>query len=451
MKYYLNIFIFLLLFPFIFVACLKRTNFKKEFSDLDMYSKKLTNYELELKTDEQLLDNIKTMTLDKLSLKNAIGIALKNNIFLQASFEDLGVAKSDLEYAGLYDSNPHVGAIVRFPNKKHAKTVFELEGEIPISSYWQIPFKRKIFKDELIIITWGITSLILDITRDVKKTYAKCFFESEIIGVYEKIIQVLLELIKRTKIRKNYGLETNKSIYLIKEQYVRFLEEKNKKINNLNNFVLNLKKLLGINLAYNKITFETNLKYISCLNFDKDLLMHFMQAYNPDIYLANQMISKYQNILKLEQSKFIKEFNLGFSYKREADGLREFGPLLSMDIPFFDTNNAEINKVKFLIQKLRKSYLDQKEEIKQNLLISFNNFIYFSNLKDTYLKHLIPLKNKIKKFTLKYFEKMQLTRIEDLQAQLNLYLTEIEYLDTCKEKFMFLADIERNAGKNLCI
>ncbi|MBD3272927.1 hypothetical protein GF385_01065 [Candidatus Dependentiae bacterium] len=450
MNYKIKIFLVLILLQ---TGCSKKTDIKKEFEVLNSYSKNLVGHDLEMMSDVELIENGKRISFDEISLGEAVGIALKNSSFLQASFEDLGIAKADLEYAGLYGTNPHLESILKFPENRNSgkKPIWELEGSIPLSKYWQVPLKRRVFKDELLIVTWGIASVILDTIKNTKTSYANCFFLELQIKKYKEIINIANELLRRMEMRKNYGLETDKAIYEAKEHLQKFIIEKNRLTNEFKNQLINLRKAIGINLKGRRFALKTDLKKLSSLSFDRKLLLILMKNNNPDLYLADIMISKYKKVLTLERSKFIKELNLGFSYEREDDGSKVFGPLLSMNLPIFDSNRGEIEKTKFMIRKLKKTYLDKKSLIKQELLTNYNNFNYFNDLVKVYESSLIPLRNNIKEFTLKHFKRMQLTKIESLNAKLDFYLTEVEKLKKEKEKFISLVNLERIVGKELVI
>ena len=56
-------------------------------------------------------------TSSTLTRNMAVGIALKKNASLQANFEHLGVARADLEKAGVF-ANPYLDAIFAIPKDK---------------------------------------------------------------------------------------------------------------------------------------------------------------------------------------------------------------------------------------------------------------------------------------------------------------------------------------------
>ena len=66
--------------------------------------------------DAAVVDAVRSMLQQELTIDEAVQIALLNNRSLQATYEELGIAQADLVQAGLL-RNPLFGASFRFPDK----------------------------------------------------------------------------------------------------------------------------------------------------------------------------------------------------------------------------------------------------------------------------------------------------------------------------------------------
>src|SRR4030042_1650482 len=90
---------------------------------------------------------------------------------LQATFEEIGVAKADLVQAGLF-TNPNLSALFRFPFGGGGSDI-EAAGLIKISDFWQIPLRQKVAAARLETAILEVSDEILNTVADVKRAHNK--------------------------------------------------------------------------------------------------------------------------------------------------------------------------------------------------------------------------------------------------------------------------------------
>src|SRR3989304_2236085 len=114
-------------------------------------------------------EEVNKLLSDGLTEDNAVKIALINNHALQATFEEIGIAKADLVQAGLF-TNPNLSALFRFPFGGGG-TDIEAAGLIKISDFWQIPLRKKLAAARLEAAILEVSDEILNTVDDVKRAH----------------------------------------------------------------------------------------------------------------------------------------------------------------------------------------------------------------------------------------------------------------------------------------
>ncbi len=78
--------------------------------------------------DQEIRKIVQELTAHELTPDQIVQIALLNNLELQATYEDLGIAQADLVQAGLL-KNPVISAEMRFPARPHYPVMVNVEDE----------------------------------------------------------------------------------------------------------------------------------------------------------------------------------------------------------------------------------------------------------------------------------------------------------------------------------
>jgi len=134
-------------FFILFLSGCRKGNIEKEFSHIKDSTYIMTGYDVVLLSSVEM--SVDEMVMQKIAAgitrNEAISIALKNNPELQVHFETLGIAKADLEQAGLY-TNPDIHGFF-WPPLEDTVMETEVEPFFKISDLWQVPLIKKVQKD----------------------------------------------------------------------------------------------------------------------------------------------------------------------------------------------------------------------------------------------------------------------------------------------------------------
>ncbi len=113
---------------------------------------------------------IESVLDQELTIENAICVALVNNRELQATFEQLGIAKAELAQAGLLP-NPVFSLAYRFATRPAASTLIDMSLLQNIIDSLLIPLKKKRAAAELEAVKANVTGAVLDLIAETSISY----------------------------------------------------------------------------------------------------------------------------------------------------------------------------------------------------------------------------------------------------------------------------------------
>jgi cobalt-zinc-cadmium efflux system outer membrane protein len=156
----------------VFAGC--STNPKAEFGDVQRTIKERSGHTVMWTRDESgvadVQNQIDALLQTNLTVEAAVQIALVNNPRLQATFEEIGIAKADLVQAGLL-RNPRFAGSWRFPDSppSAANTEYSVTGDILNAIL--LPLRKKIAARNLGAVKLRVADEVLRLIAEVKGAF----------------------------------------------------------------------------------------------------------------------------------------------------------------------------------------------------------------------------------------------------------------------------------------
>ncbi len=117
-------------------------------------------------TEEQIADRVDALIADGLTVDEAVHVALLNNRGFQSAFQQIGVSRADLVQSGLL-TNPSVSLMSRFPEGGgRANLTFGFGQQLV--DLWQIPIRKKVARDQLESTMLDVAHRAIDLAADVR-------------------------------------------------------------------------------------------------------------------------------------------------------------------------------------------------------------------------------------------------------------------------------------------
>lgn len=446
--------ILLLFFILLLPACYK-VPITQEFNRLKKVTKEITDSEIIYDSYTKYPEmecTIKSSIANGLSRNEAVKTALMNNPSLQADFAKLGIAKADLIQAGLY-TNPTTNNVFRFPTADHgpgtAQTNIESITTGKLSDLWQVPLRKKIYEDELEIITLRILTAILDIVEQTKSAYDACVRADLQLENEKILLEFTKELHAEIYYRQGFGYSSDLDKYTVDAQVAAAqvamaVREKDRK-----NAYLHLTQLLGITPSSKEIILTDTIFDAVMVTSLCDLESYALE-FRPEMLIAHYKIRRFEDTIRFEKSRIWKDVNIGIGYKQDFDKpFRGWGPAINFEIPLFDTNYAQIAKAEFEFERAKKKLRYRKIKIQEELRSAFNVVNKEKKEIAYYNTFIIPYYEKAVDYTYMYANTMQLNMLTAIESQITLYKAEQKLIDKYYNLHIACNKLERAYGKNI--
>jgi outer membrane protein TolC len=322
-----------------------------------------------------------TFAQNRLTIDDAVKLAIENNIELQKQSAEL--RKADAE----------ISESARLPNPTFSYSREDLEsgnltynewiasGTLPLNFLWnrwsRINSKEKAKDVERLLYE----RLKSKIAADVRSEYYAYFHYSILSSEFNNFLGRLDEITRISSARLSEGdisdyehrrilVEINKIKSIVTEVELK----RNKHFNNLSLLIgLNDNKEVELVPFEYSLQFETELNQLSltALESRKDLLAYRM------------MIESEESALSYNKMQIIPEMSFTAGYKEQADNFNGTVLQFNFAVPLFDRNQTGIEKSKIQLDLLNKELLFLNEKIKREVSEAYNRFISQKRIYDT--------------------------------------------------------------------
>ena len=128
--------------------------------------------------DAQIEQRVQSLLRRQLTVSSAVQIALLNNRELQARFEEIGIAQSEVIEAGLI-SNTNFSASFRFPNRPPSGTNLEYAIAQNFLDLLVLPLRKRIANAQLTQTEIRVADEVLKLAMEVKIAFYTAHYEEQ--------------------------------------------------------------------------------------------------------------------------------------------------------------------------------------------------------------------------------------------------------------------------------
>ena len=439
-----SIYIFLILF----LASCAGIQTTQEWEKVKTFSAERTGVSVQWEKTEDdakfIKEEVNKLLSDGLTEDDAVKIALINNRALQATFEEIGVAKADLVQAGLF-TNPNLSALFRFPFGGGG-TDIEAAGLIKISDFWQIPLRKKVAAARLETAILEVSDEILNTVAEVKRAhneYIALFITSQ---ETEKMKRQMEELKNHLVYRQKFGLTKDIDIYMADAEVFELEEGFLRVEKDLHISRVHLSRVLGLS------TEQFNYEIIGDLprEFkplpDLETLIAHAFYMRPDIQLSKVKVEESRRILALEHKRVFNNVESGIAYAREHDGDDFMGPEVEIQLPIFDQNQAQIVRAEYKLRQAEKELRVKAGLMREEVSATLEKISFARSRVNLIRDKLMTIRQTAVEYAEKYFDAMQLNMLYLLEARRGLLGAQRRLLEAQRDQRNEEIELERALG-----
>ena len=395
--------------------------------------------------EERVNEIVKRDLSEPLSMERAVGVGLINNKKLQGVFEEIGIGKADLVQAGLI-KNPSLSALLRFPTSGGGTNV-EADGFVSISELWLLPMRKKVAEAAMEKTLMYVADRVLATKRDIKQGVSDVYFKKQILKEVTRYYEEMVNLSKEAKRRHEFGYMTDMDVYLAEQAESEALIMVDEGMAHLKIEKARLAQVMGVQA--NEFDVGDHLERIGGYEggLEEALELAFKNRF--DVWLARMRVCERARMYELSKRMVFKEVHGGVTFERELDGKKLLGPVVDLELPLFDQNQAQIAKAEYMVRQARKELMSLEDEVRMNVGVYIEEVGHLRFKEKVMNEKVIPLQEKVVGFVEEWNSQMQINRFILLEAKRDLVMLRVDRLKVEGELWRQILGLEYNLGGSL--
>lgn len=435
--------------------------------------------------EDLIRQRVDELLADGLTIDEAVQVALLNNRSLQAAFQEIGVSRAEVVQSGLL-TNPTISFMMKLPEGGGRPNV-ETSIAQQLVDLWQIPVRKKVAKADLEATIFDVAQRAVTLAYDVRARAVELIALQrgedtlhENLDLLEQSFQLAQRqfeagVVSQLDVNLTRGNSIDVRLELITIQRERQLA------------TAALARLLNFGADGRPWTLKDTLPTSATVPTSGLLPLALEQRL--DARVAEARVHQAEFDLRQEYFKVFPSVELGFdleilerrkipgrsiladtaresiangaltapSIQSRAERARErrqiidamLGPTLSMTVPLFDQNQAQIAKARYRVIQRRKEYEDLLNKIANDIEQAANVAVTLQSLVKFYRDEALPQGQTSVEGARRLYEAGQQSVAVLLEAQESFVTRRRAYVRALGEQAVALVELERALGGRL--
>ncbi len=384
---------------------------------------------------------VRTMLQKELTADDAVQIALLNNLTLQATYQELGVAQADVVQAGLL-RNPVLSLERRFSGQA---AEFDLVWDF--LDLFFIPLRKRVAGAAFEAAKLRVADAVLTTAAETREAFYTLQGAQQMLEMRRSVAQATAasaDAAKRLRdagnttllaLRNEQKLATQAKLDLAAAE-ATVVQDRER-----------LNVLLGVWGTNTDWKVASRLPELPSSENPGKGLESIAISRRLDLAAAREEIQVAAQSLGLARaSRFIPDANIGIHSEREPDGLNTIGPSISFPLPFFDQGQAVLARGGARLRQAQQRYAALAVEIRSQVRAKYSRMIYARDRAQYYRREVLPLSAQVVDQTQLQYNAMQTGVFQLLQAKQAQIDAGREYIETLREYWVARSELEKALG-----
>ncbi len=420
-----------------------------------------------------------------LTADEAVRVALLNNPQILAGLARIGMARADLVQAGLF-SNPTLGISLRFPD---GGGLADLEAGLAqnIADLWMIPARTRAAERDLDRTILDVARAAAVIASDTKVAYLNAVAAQRALEISCENLDLVRQLLNLAQARFEAGTIGALDVGLVRGLLLRAeVEERTARLAGTSAKRM-LATQLGVDAPRDEIQLLDSLPDPRDLTLDQDRLVEVARDNRLDLRAARDAVSAAEARLELEYARVFQNVEVGVALEREARrapagrklaadtaraslaagsltapeiesrGARRLarseqieailGPSLSLTLPLFDHNQAQIAKAGLAVQETSALHAALDLTVAQETRAAADRALGASQIARSYEAEILPQAQATLELTRSAYQAGQTPILNVIDAQRSLLEARQSYTAAVQSAGIALIDLERATAR----
>lgn len=399
--------------------------------------------------DEKVRKAVRGVLSKELTADGAVQVALLNNRRLQATYEELGVAQADLVQAGLLE-NPVLGGEVHWPLDPGGGTTFELNIAQNFLNLFTLGSRKRIAQTQLEGVKLRVGGAVLQTVYETKAAFYGAQAAQQMLAMRKVIAEAAAAGFEMAQ--KQHKAETINDLDLANEQalFAQIQLDVRRAEADVATARERLNRLMGVWGPDTGWRASAKLPELTAEEPSFERLESFAVAHRLDLLAAHKDVEVVSYGLALAKNvRWIGSLEAGVNLHRETEGVRLFGPTVSVQVPLFDQGQAVIARLEAQLREAKAREHALAVEVRSEVRELRTRVLAVRGVVEAYQKSIVPVRERIVMLSQQQYDAMLLGVFQLLaakQAEINAYR---ELIESVRDYWTTRAELEWRAGGSL--
>lgn len=396
----------------------------------------------------RVADMIQDLLREELTLDRAVRIALLNNRSLQATLEELGIARADAVQASLL-SNPVFSGHARVPEET-GETNLELALAQSVVDTLLLPLRQRVARAQFEQTKLQVSDAILRFLTEVKTAYYTAQAAEQLVAMRRTVLQAAgaaAELAQRQYDAGNirdFDLATEQAAY----------EEAQIELTHAETDQITTREALTQVLGFSGPDVETwrmaaMLPELPTSDPSREALETQALQERLDLAAARQELEALRRGLTVARFGMLPASVAAINTETEPDGDRVTGPMWDVDVPIFDWGQARRGRLKAQLRQSEHRLAALELAVRSEVRTTAARLVAERQLVERYRDRLVPLRRQIVESSQRHFNYMLIGVFQLLQSKQQEIAAHQAYIDALRDYWVARAELERAVGGQL--
>ncbi|MBK9128475.1 MAG: TolC family protein [Phycisphaerales bacterium] len=428
--------------------------------------------------DAQIAATTDALLADGLTADEALQLSLLNNPGVRAAYARVGIARADVVQAGLF-SNPTLSIALRFPDGGGLSNI-ELAVAQSIAELWLLPVRKRAAEGELQREILVVAREISRAALDARAAYFEALAAERAETLARESGRVAQELLDAAVARQQAGVGSEIDVNLARTELMQTEVGARRAAQATAESRLRLAAVLGLRDAADGLKLAGELPEPPHGGLDAERLAALAETTRLDLVAAGYVVRVAEARVEQEQLSVFADVEVGLSVERDARNSRGdrpwladtawataeagelaapslrprervstdvvLGPTLSLKLPIFDQNQAQIAKARHAHEAACAGRDALLVEVLQETRAAAGRAQASWDVARYYRDRLLPLADESLGLAREAYRSGKLSLLAVLEAQKSLLAARERYLEALREGIVALIQLEKAVG-----
>lgn len=393
-------------------------------------------------------DTIQGLLREEFTVDRAVRMALLNNHGLQATLEDVGIARAEAIQASLIQ-NPVFSGHARVPEES-GKTNLELALMQSVLDALYAPLRSRIAKARFEQVKLEVAHEVLRLLTEVKRAYYTVQATEQARAMQQTILQAAEAAAELA--RRQYEAGNIRDFDLANEQaaYQQAQVDLTHGEIALTQAREALNQLLGLSGADTTgWTVAPHLPDLPPYDPSLDQLEDTAISQRLDVAAARKEAEAIRRTLTLARLGILPSADVGANTETEPDGDRVTGPMWDIAVPMFDWGQANRARAKAQLRQSQHRLAALEVAVRAEVRTLHSQLVAERQMAQRYREQLIPLREQITASSQRHFNYGLIGAFQLLQFKQQEITARREYTEAVRDYWIARAELEQAVGGQL--